>query len=104
MDHSLRHSRFRALLRNIREEARLSQAELAAKLGRPQTFVSKAELSERRIDFLETLDFCAACNVPVNQLMTRLRQAGLITEAKGRPIRRGPRKTTTGARVRRAGE
>jgi len=32
--------RFRALLRQIREDARLSQTELAAKLNKPQTFVS----------------------------------------------------------------
>ena len=72
MDYSPRYGRFRALLRQIRTEAGLSQSALAAKLGKPQTFVSKSELGERRIDFLEARDFCAACNVPVSVFVERL--------------------------------
>lgn len=37
-------------LREAREEAGLTQAEVAKELGRPHTFVSKCELGERRID------------------------------------------------------
>jgi|GEM_PF-2583212 len=45
----------------------LSQTELAKKLGKPQTFVSKSEIGERRLDFLETVDFCAACDITLGQ-------------------------------------
>ena len=65
MNYSPRYGRFRALLRSVREEAGLTQTALAIKLGKPQTFVSKSELGERRTDFLETVDFCAACNLSV---------------------------------------
>ncbi len=40
-------------LRRARKDAGLSQAELAKRLRRPQTFVSKYELGERRLDVVE---------------------------------------------------
>ncbi len=89
MNYSPRHGRFRALLRKIREEAGLSQMALAQKLGKPQTFVSKSEIGERRIDFLETIDFCSACGVPLDQFVKRLEKAIPSTE---RVKRRSPRK------------
>ena len=44
-----------AALREARLEAGLTQAELAARLGRPQSFVSKVEAGERRLDLVETI-------------------------------------------------
>jgi transcriptional regulator with XRE-family HTH domain len=75
MDYSPRYKCFRALLREVREEAGLSQAALAAKLRKAQTFVSKSEIGERRIDFIETLDFCAGCGISVVDLIQRLERA-----------------------------
>jgi hypothetical protein len=34
---------------------------VARRLGRPQTWVSKCELGERRVDFVELEDWAAAC-------------------------------------------
>lgn len=51
-----RYDRFRELLMKSRKAAGLSQAEVAAKLKRPQTFVSKYERGERRLDVIEFLD------------------------------------------------
>ena len=75
----------------MREEAGLSQTALAEKLGKPQTFVSKSELGERRIDFLETLDICAACRVSAEQFIERLEKSAPVSQAK-RPKRRSPRR------------
>lgn len=72
MDYSPRSERFRDLLRQARVDAGLTQVELAAKLGKPQSYVSKAELGERRLDFLETLDYCAACGKDVAELTREL--------------------------------
>jgi transcriptional regulator with XRE-family HTH domain len=97
MNYSLRYGRFRALLRKIREEAGLSQTVLAQKLGKAQTFVSKSEIGERRIDFLETLDFCAACEVSVEKFVSRLETIP-ATHAK-RQKRKSPRRMDNQGRL-----
>jgi transcriptional regulator with XRE-family HTH domain len=98
MDYSPRYGRFRALLRTVREEAGLTQTALAAKLGKPQTFVSKSELGERRMDFLETLDFCAACGIPVSKFSERLKGAAIQPD-KARTKRRSPRRMDSEGRL-----
>lgn len=55
--HTTRYKAFLALLRQAREEAGLTQVQVAEKLGRPQTWVSKCELGERRVDFVELEEF-----------------------------------------------
>ena len=44
-------------LRTARLEADLTQVEVAKALGRPQSFVTKCELGERRIDPIELQQF-----------------------------------------------
>jgi ribosome-binding protein aMBF1 (putative translation factor) len=46
----------RDLLRGLREAAGLRQVDLAARLKRPQSFVSKYESGEKTLDFLEVRD------------------------------------------------
>ena len=45
--------RFQVKLRQARLEAKLTQGQVAQQLGRPQSFVSKIEAGERRVDFVE---------------------------------------------------
>jgi transcriptional regulator with XRE-family HTH domain len=52
------------LLRETREKAGLTQAQLAKRLGRRQTFVSKYELGERRLDLVEMVLICKAMKIP----------------------------------------
>jgi transcriptional regulator with XRE-family HTH domain len=99
MNYSPRYGHFRVLLRKIREEAGLSQMALAEKLGKPQTFVSKSELGERRIDFIETLDFCAACGVAVGEVLERLDAEAIETMPKKRSKRRSPRQMDSAGRL-----
>ena len=59
MTHSVftnKYCRLRTLLIDARQCAGLSQAEVAARLNRNQTFVSKYERGERRIDVIEFLE------------------------------------------------
>lgn len=47
-------------LRDLRLGSGLTQVELAAKLDKPQSFVSKYESGERRLDVLELREICLA--------------------------------------------
>ncbi len=42
-----------AFLAKIRQEAKVTQVELARRLSKPQSFVSSYERGQRRVDFLE---------------------------------------------------
>jgi transcriptional regulator with XRE-family HTH domain len=55
--HSSEYQRFLKRLRLARSEAKLTQAEIAKGLKKPQSFVSKAESGERRLDFAEVQRF-----------------------------------------------
>jgi transcriptional regulator with XRE-family HTH domain len=71
---ALRTKRYRAFLdrlRRARLDAGLTQVEVAAKVGRPQTWVSKCELGERRVDFVELEDLADACGKPLTFFRTR---------------------------------
>ncbi|AXA58467.1 transcriptional regulator [Pseudomonas thivervalensis] len=47
-----------SLLVEARKEAKLTQTLLSARLGKPQSFVSKYERGERRLDVIEFLNVC----------------------------------------------
>ena len=51
---------FLTMLREMREAAGITQVALAARLRNSQSFVSKCERGERRLDFVEWLVFCEA--------------------------------------------
>jgi transcriptional regulator with XRE-family HTH domain len=64
-----RYSAIRSLLIAERNAAGLTQQALADKLGRPQSYVSKFELGERRLDVVEFLDVLRSIGVePVSFL------------------------------------
>jgi transcriptional regulator with XRE-family HTH domain len=46
------------LLHSIRIKAKLTQKELAILLNKPQSFISKYESGERRLDILELKQIC----------------------------------------------
>lgn len=66
--------RTRLLLRRCRLEAGLRQADLAKLLGQPQSFVSKYETGERRIDIAELREICAALGIPLSEFVRRLEE------------------------------
>jgi transcriptional regulator with XRE-family HTH domain len=53
------HLKLVGLLRKRRVERNILQEDLAKKLGRPQSFVSKYEAGERRLDLLEVRVICS---------------------------------------------
>ncbi len=60
---SRKYTRFRQLLADARRAAGLTQVELAKKLGRRQSFISKMETGERRLDVIEFLEVARALKV-----------------------------------------
>lgn len=50
------YERFRDLLQNCRVAKGLTQEQVALRLKRPQSFVSKYESGERRLDIIEFLE------------------------------------------------
>lgn len=55
----------------VREEAELTQVELATALERPQSFVSKMERGERRVDLVELQEICKICGVTLADFVNR---------------------------------
>lgn len=64
-----------ALLRSIRHEANLRQSDLAERLGRPQSFVSKYESGERRLDLVELRQACQALGISLEEFVQRFEES-----------------------------
>jgi transcriptional regulator with XRE-family HTH domain len=67
--YSARYAVFLKLLKKAREDAGLTQDQLAAILNETQSFVSKCERGERRIDVVELHTFCRAFGVSLKQFV-----------------------------------
>ena len=59
------------LLRSLRQEAQLTQVQLAEKLEQPQSFVSKYEAGERRLDVMELRQVCLALGISLGDFVKR---------------------------------
>lgn len=71
--YSARYQRLKSLLVEARLSAGLTQVELAEKLARPQSFVSKYERGERRLDLVELLEVADAIGFDPSKLISKLR-------------------------------
>ena len=60
---------FLTRLREARLAAGLTQVEVAAKLRRPQSFVSKCESGERRVDVVELTEFAQLYGKELNYFL-----------------------------------
>ena len=58
---------FRELLKETRAAKNLTQADVAGRLGLPQSYVSKYESGERRLDFVETVLVCEALGMSIEE-------------------------------------
>jgi transcriptional regulator with XRE-family HTH domain len=73
--YSKEYSLFLEQLRNAREEKGLTQTEVAERLGQTQSFVSKVERGERRLDVVELRAFCYALGVGLPSFVNRIERA-----------------------------
>lgn len=63
--YSVRYRAFLTRLRDARLEAGLTQTEVAQKLNQPQSYVSRCESGERRVDVVELTDFAMIYKKPL---------------------------------------
>lgn len=59
----MKKTRLAALLRQIRLNANLTQSQLAEKIGQTQSYVSKYENGEQRLDLIELEAVCEAVGI-----------------------------------------
>lgn len=69
---------FRTLLIEARTSSGLTQIDLARKLGRPQSFVSKYERGERRLDVIEFLEVASALAIDPSDFIRKLQRATTV--------------------------
>jgi transcriptional regulator with XRE-family HTH domain len=67
-----RREKLRKELRDARKRASLNQVEVAAMLGKPQSYIAKVENGERRIDFIETIQLCKVVGLDTLLLVVML--------------------------------
>lgn len=63
MLYAQRYETLRQRLAAVRREAGLTQVELAERLGKGQSFVSKIESGERYLDVLQFVLWCESCGI-----------------------------------------
>lgn len=67
--HRPQYELFRKMMVRAREVAGLTQVQVAAGLGRPQSFVSKYERGDRRLDFTEFVEIANILGLDVTQFL-----------------------------------
>jgi transcriptional regulator with XRE-family HTH domain len=73
-------SKLYTLLKKSRRDKGIRQVELAEKLGVPQSFVSKYESGDRRLDVLELRQVCDAIGISLQEFIQKLENS--LNEAK----------------------
>lgn len=73
--HSAAQKRLSEMLRKERDDRGVLQAELAARLGRHQSFVSKIESGERRVDLVELQEIAEALGFDLVKFVRRFTKA-----------------------------
>ena len=62
-------------LKEMRKDAGLSGPEIQRRLNRPNSYVSKVESGEKRLDVLELREYCEACGVSIIDFVHGLEQS-----------------------------
>ncbi len=72
MSTSPRYELFQKALADARQEKGLTQSEVATRLRKPQSYVSKYESGERRLDVIEFLEVCEAMSVSPSTILRKI--------------------------------
>jgi len=107
--HSQQSERVREALVKLRQNAQLTQRQLARKLRREHSLISRLELGERRVDVVEFFWICQACGAdPARTASSLMRQfAKMQAESpgsQGEPGNAEGRMQNEECRMKKAGE
>lgn len=72
---SVQRERYKAFLQKLKEarkRAKLTQVDVAKELGQPQTFISKVETQQRRLDVIDLIDFLKVYRVEPSEFIDDL--------------------------------
>ena len=66
------YKKFCTLLVQARKEAKMTQAQVSETLSKPQSYVSKYESGERRLDIIELLEISKAIGFKASDLIQKI--------------------------------
>ncbi|WP_174864229.1 helix-turn-helix domain-containing protein [Comamonas jiangduensis] len=72
--HTPKYTQFLEQLRQLRLQLGVTQVELSKRLGKPQQYVSRCEVGERRLDAVELIEWCEALGADVNVFFSDLQK------------------------------
>ena len=67
----MKKTRLAALLRQVRLDAKITQSQIAEKIGQTQSYVSKYEAGEQRLDLIELEAVCKAVGISLTDFVER---------------------------------
>jgi len=71
----LEHQKYELLrseLKNARLQAKILQVDLAKKLKKPQSYISKVESGERNLDVIEFITYCEALGIESSKWLNKI--------------------------------
>jgi len=71
--HSRQYTIFRELLTQARENVEMTQVQVATKLGKPQSYVSKYESGDRRLDVTEFVQIADILSLNISDFLEQYR-------------------------------
>lgn len=87
--HDPRYLEFVARLRRARKHKGITQTQLAHLLGKPQPYVSKVETCERRIDLVETAEWCMRLGICIDEILPQSLTRALASNASSKSDQAG---------------
>lgn len=85
--HSHHYHIFRGLLVSAREKSGLTQVQIALRLGKQQSFISKYERGEHRLDFPEFIELADILGIDIADFIDHYRSAAPPTSIPKIPIK-----------------
>lgn len=83
------------MLRDVRVTAGVTQLELAVRLDETQSYVSKCERGERRLDLVQLQAFCTALNHPLDAFVSEYIRRSSRRPAQSKSSSRVPKTRAT---------